>query len=577
MKINNIEISTKVIVFFCISLLGFYFLNVYTNIVIDDFVYKHIFTSNPSQEGIRVKSISDIVESQYNHYFIQNGRLVVNGLAQLFLIPENKLWFNIVNTLLFGILQILIIKRSNIDNNKVNTYLYSLLVLFIWFLVPAPNHTLLWLDGSINYLWATILVLLFLHFFDKINSNSVEIKYIYIPLLLLFGFIAGFTHEVLTVGVSGALCIEGLKNLKKYKLATFVLVFAFFVGTFLMVVAPGNILRLTAGGESQPLAIQIAKRVSGFIISYQSLSAFWILLVTMLFLFFKDKMAFKAIYKKQELLFHSIFISLIFIFFAGAFEARVFFGVAIFSICILLTIIKKYQNVFITSKAKWVYLLLILGMLFEFSTVIVALKANKTEFDKDEITWRETKDNVFELREKKLNRFVCTGYGGNDRYFWSNVAMSWYYNKNFMIFIPTDLYHNLYKTNTLISSKNEVKLLGLKNPTDSLKIYSTTKKDFFIYKLPANISKNISDGAFINYKSNTAIAINRSGLKNNIKDKLSSNKNLNANTEKQPCFVLPTEFGNFLVFKSPLNIPFKSINTIEIFRNDNDKTPVLEF
>ena len=214
-------------------------------------------------------------------------------------------------------------------------------------------------------------------------------------------------------------------------------------------------------------------------------------------------------------------------------------------------------------------------MFFEFSSVVLELRENKTQFDKDEKEWMSNNENVYVLSKKNTNRFTSFGLGMEDRYFWSNLAMSWYYNKKFMMFIPSELFHNLYETNTLISSKNQIKLVGLKNRLDTLKIYATSKKEFFIYKLPTNVSEKISSSILVNYISSAQTEINKFGIKSSIKNKLLNNANIS--TEQQSCYVLPTKIGDFLVFKSPLNIPFQSINKIQILSKNPDKFPVFEF
>ena len=77
---------------FILSLLSFYLLNHYTDLAIDDFPFKNINTDNPDKVGQRVSSLLDLFESQYMHYFLSNGRVLANGLAQVFLMTENKTW-----------------------------------------------------------------------------------------------------------------------------------------------------------------------------------------------------------------------------------------------------------------------------------------------------------------------------------------------------------------------------------------------------------------------------------------------------------------------------------------------------
>jgi hypothetical protein len=580
MKICNCKISLKIIMLFSISLIGFYFLNLYTNLALDDFFYKYILNIKRG-EGIRVESISDLITSQYNHYFIQNGRLLLNGLAQVFLMSENKLWFNIVNTLLFGFFQILILKRSTSLNNT-SGYQYLLLIIFLWFLIPSPSFTLLWLTGSMNYMWAMIIVLLFLNILDRINLKNLQIKNKYLPLILVFGFLAGFTHEVISVSIAGALCIGLLKKFKKYKISSLILIFGFLLGTLVLVIAPGNMIRFNDSSVNKSIEnytdIYLILRRLGEFISYSTyFSAFWLMIGIFIVLYVKDRSGLKKIYREHELLLHSILISLVFILLVGAYSTpRSYFGISVFSIIIVLSILHKYSALFFNKKNKIIYVILFVFVLIEFTQVVVELRANKIVFDKGEENLFNSDDKVFVIDEKYDNRFTLPQPGRkSDRHRRNNRDMSWYYGKEFMIFISSDLYHNVYKSNKFLSAENLLNTESLRNSSEGIKLYKTPKNNFLIYEVSDSISKNILEGAHVNYKSNKLLKFNNSDYVYRIKRLLGANYSINS--ERATCFVLPTTYGNYLVLRSPLKIPFENLEEIIIYPNSDDTTPILSF
>jgi hypothetical protein len=145
MKYIKVILNTKRTLpfLFVISLFCFYILNHFTDLAIDDFSYKFIFSDDPFKTNCRVATFSDLLESQYNHYFITNGRVLVNGLAQVFLMTENKIWFNIANTMMFGFLQILIFLIVGLKIKDFQVLLYVFSLTLFWFLIPGPNHSLL--------------------------------------------------------------------------------------------------------------------------------------------------------------------------------------------------------------------------------------------------------------------------------------------------------------------------------------------------------------------------------------------------------------------------------------------------
>jgi hypothetical protein len=563
-----------VFLLFPLSIFCFYLLNVFTNIAIDDFVYKHIITNVAEEEGVRVLNFKDVLESQYNHYFITNGRVLLNGLAQLFLIPDSKIYFNIANSVFFGVFQLLLLEQFGKGFLKYTAHHFLILILSLWFLIPGPNHTFLWLNGSINYLWGIVLVLLFLRLFKKVHFENKFHKIIYIPILFLFAFISGFTHEVFTVGLSGALFINFVINYKKYSVYSTTLILGIFLGTFFMVIAPGNLVRLS-GSNMDNLSgfIMVMKKIGRLIASLPNLLAFSLLICSLVVLYFKDKAKLKLIYLNNSILIHSILISLLFIVLSGALDARVYFGIAVFSIMIIFSIIKECSISFTSFRMKVLIGIMTAVMLVEFYCVLNDLKYNKTIFDADEITWRNSNENVFPKYEKRSNRFVCEGLGGSDRFFWSNKAMSWYYNKDYMIFIPTSLHDLIYGSSELRYSKKFIYSHVGKNNGDSLNIYHSAKIPYLIFQTTANNVYNLKAGAHVTYHCDEMInVINKESFIVKLKNKLYSTNEIYIQSEKSDCFVLPTANNGFYLFAAkPKYIPINKINMLTIVVDPKEK------
>lgn len=561
---------------FVISLMGFFVLNFFTGIAIDDYAYKYIISNNPIEAGHRIHTFSDLIKSQYNHYFITNGRLLANGLAQVFLITENKQWFNIANTLMFGMLQVLIFLIIGIKRKEITITIYLLSLILLWFLLPGANHTLLWLDGSLNYLWAVVLVLTFLLLHEKIVLNKISVSVYWYPIFFLIGFLAAETHEVISIGVSGALFLFYLFNWEKFRQGIATLVIGFLLGTTFIVLAPGNIVRINAGSEGEAtILLTIAKRMWGFVLSTPSMISVIILLIVMVILFMYNRESLKELVQKNIILLLSIFISLGFILIVGAYQPRAFFGVSVFSIVILLSFIWRHKSFFDKTWALILIYLVTIGMIVEFSLVTQTLKENKTIFDKDEITWVNSPNKVFAFREKKLNRFVSNGLGGYDQYFWSNIVMSWYYGKEYMIFLPSDLYKNLFLSNKLIDKKNILKRKSFDIDSSPSNLYRSPISDFLVLPLNIKLSTLIERGAFVCYEPTDSISIVNLDIRQKaIKYIYGRTPPLIVN-EKKPCYVLETEHGNYLYFKTPSTIPLNKLKNIKLYCNGSTTQPLL--
>ena len=62
----------------------FYLLSVYTPLMADDFSFAYMYDRNGANISSPIMNLYDIVISQYNHYFVSNGRTPVQFIEQLF-------------------------------------------------------------------------------------------------------------------------------------------------------------------------------------------------------------------------------------------------------------------------------------------------------------------------------------------------------------------------------------------------------------------------------------------------------------------------------------------------------------
>jgi hypothetical protein len=539
-------------VLFILSLTGFYLLNHYTGIAIDDFAYANF--------GKSVSNVSSFIEAMNGHYHNLNGRLLVNGLAILFLKNSDKIWFDTANTIVFGLFQILIYSVIGIKRKDITITSYLALLTMCWFLLPGPNHTLLWLDGSFNYLWASTLVLVFLYVHQRIMQKE-QINGIWMPLLFLLGFFSGGTHEVISLGVSGALFFYYIANLNKFRGGVIPLILGFFLGTLFVVLAPGNLVRVHSGGAGEATTtLSVAQRLWGMFASLPSMIPVVILVIVLCFQWWKKRDVFVWTIKSHSILLLSTLISLLFISVVGAFQERVFFGVSLFSLIVLLSLMSHFR---LSFNKKWILLTVSVFsvlMMIEYVSVFVDLKANKAVFDKDEVVWRTSKDNVFEMHNKKMNRFVSTGLGGMDRDFWSNKAMSWYYGKEYMVFVPSDIYQNTYKTNNIVDKSNLIVLPD----SSKLHFYLSAKSQIIILPITDKDSLDLQTTHRVTYQSAEPIPCQHLDIRQRVVKAIYGALPIATNNEKSMGYILETSHGKYLYFKAPSLIPISKLKNIQI-------------
>ncbi|MFT0280383.1 DUF6056 family protein [Bacteroides thetaiotaomicron] len=156
----------------------FYLMNMYTPICGDDYLYSFYLTPVAAKsffEGAsigfeqKISSFTDVIFSQYNHYFYVNGRTIPHILEQSFAGLWGENCFNLINVFAFLLLNMLVIWISGKRNLTKFGY-WVAAVFFIWFLLPCPVDLFLLMSGALNYTWSAVLCLAFLLVYTKVRQ-----------------------------------------------------------------------------------------------------------------------------------------------------------------------------------------------------------------------------------------------------------------------------------------------------------------------------------------------------------------------------------------------------------------------
>jgi hypothetical protein len=256
MKTNNLN-KILIVISICVILL-FLLLNIYTPLVSDDYSY-----------SIGINSVLDILKSQYNSFFNWGGRNPAHFIAQFWLLL-GKPFFNIANTLIYCVFIFLIQFHITGNIKKLSPWLFLVINIFLWLFVPAWGQNFLWLIGSCNYLWTTVLVLLFLvPFRKKYNDSKFSLNLFQSILLFITGILAGWSNENSGAAILFLLIAYFIiKIIRKDQFALFEIIGAigFLIGFSLLIAAPGNYVRaevireLGLGYMNDPFLVKYIKR-----------------------------------------------------------------------------------------------------------------------------------------------------------------------------------------------------------------------------------------------------------------------------------------------------------------------------
>ena len=393
----------------------FYLMNMYTPICGDDYLYSFYLTPVAAKsffEGAsigfeqKISSFTDVIFSQYNHYFYVNGRTIPHILEQSFAGLWGENCFNLINVFAFLLLNMLVIWISGKRNLTKFGY-WVAAVFFIWFLLPCPVDLFLLMSGALNYTWSAVLCLAFLLVYTKVRQME-RVNWGVAFLLFLLGVISGWTHESLVIGISGALfiiyCVQ--YNKRKPKSPEVALVAGFWLGTLLLCLSPAARGRASFDHPSNWETI---------LLIIGELRAFYVLLFLLVYTFFREKRnnnnhTLRKFFYDNQLYFYVILIELVFSLVIGFRNVRQLFGIELFSVVILIKLISE-QTSFNAVWCRSVSIVAASAIVLHMAFVIPCAKRSHAQFQDIVTTYLHSEDGVVSFRYEEFPCWV-------DSYVW---------------------------------------------------------------------------------------------------------------------------------------------------------------
>lgn len=313
-----------------ISMLSLNYLYPYIS---DDYTYMYKYDNFE-----RIKNISDIFFSMKDHYFLWGGRVLAHSLASVFLlIPKNI--FNICNSIMYTIF-IYMIYLIGRRNNKDNYNYLFIIHLLIWFINISFGEVTLWLTGSCNYLWTSVIILLFLYLFHKENKNVI--------IFSILGILAGMCNENFSLSIIFVCILFVIFNKNYRNKNNYIGIIFLIIGYLFLFLAPSNFIRASAGVNN---IITITQKIL-YLIKVFSLLIIFILLLSYV-LYKKNKL------KKDYLIYIlGSIICILFLVVAPTFSLRATIGTLIYNLIIIIDILFSFK--FDLNK----YIYLILGVIY---------------------------------------------------------------------------------------------------------------------------------------------------------------------------------------------------------------------
>ena len=447
------------ILFYCILFLIMYVMNYLTPLhILDDIRYSFLIT-NKFDTDHPIASIADVIRSMYYHWLNVNGRITTHFIVQSFTGLLGKNVFNFFNAFVFCLMLFLIKKLIGF---KCKYFLGELFIFTsVLLLMPSFNQTMLWLAGSINYLWSAVFVLFFLLLLKK--NKEEPLVFSKVPILALISLLLGWTHECISLPVSMVLGLYCLINFKRlFNSMFFICALFYMIGTALTVFAPSTLSRAERAGS---LNIDF----KNILFSFFSLKIFWAYIVLSVSLFIWKKDAFFQHIKKYRYLIAIAFFSLIIVFLIGHYTARATFGIEFF---FLLLIIALLNTLKIPHEKMMAFLLLLVNF-YSLGHILYYQKENYKNFkySESQILDKYKKlilTKTLSIPSKWKDYVQCfIEYGDHVSYFVCNKEdynirnLNAYYGKTDMYFFPKDLYVDIKKNSMLYNSFRTLPNVGL--------------------------------------------------------------------------------------------------------------------
>ena len=209
----------------------------------DDLLYRFVFPYNENEPIELVNSFSDVIRSQVAHYYTVNGRTVVHSTIQLLLWLCNQNFIHVLNAVMFVLLLYLCVYFINNYNQQLLAAVLFCFLLFV--VIKSFQSCMLWIVGSINYLWTLVIILSFLLFLRYIKDKPLLSLWVCLsPLALL----VGWSHEGISLPLSLTFLLYLFLNRKiVVRHAVFPFIFFFVLGTLCDVLSPALWERADAG------------------------------------------------------------------------------------------------------------------------------------------------------------------------------------------------------------------------------------------------------------------------------------------------------------------------------------------
>lgn len=489
-KIDKKNISTKIIIgiILIISFICMLKMNLDTHIYHDEFVYSSIYGTKE-----KIQNITDIFKSAINLYTMHNGRIITHIVLMAFL-QFNNIVRAIVNSAFFAILIFELIKFPSKKDSGLKIPIAILLFPMLWCTIPAFGDTVVWIAGSVNYLWTAVALLSYIYVIESLFEKEAEFKGTKLAIFCIASFILASLHEmtgIIAIGIMGLMSIYLLiKNRKINKTLLLGIIFGG-LGFLSVILSPGSNVRKMAEIQTMEALPTFLVRLKNTIIMLKTTIIenkfiFAIICIAIVFMiiklfrsrkeFFKDKQIFEILF-----LLCSAVVSYIAMVASPTFLTRVTF---IPYIIFVYSALKCLHMLSANDKIKIIEYIILISAIAVFSVKAMPIMKETLELlNKQKQEWeKRDKDISMQIEQGKNDIYVEPfNVSTNTHLYFGDLSTSISYNPNGSMAV----YYGINSIRTKANYYFDIEISNInENNKDSVKVsamnYEETRKFYLL-------------------------------------------------------------------------------------------------
>ena len=264
----------------------------------DDMIYRFKWHADELEPVETINGLGDLLQSQWTHYLVTNGRFVVHLLAQGALVFVPPVVIQVINCVLFVVMIHLVVclaagktrlhgqtqqaaGKTRLHRQPSQRLFVGVMAFALLFLVfQGIRTTMLWSLGAFNYLWVVVANMCLLLYLRRIADRPLTWCYVF---LSVFALPVGWSHEALSLPLSVTFFALLLIKRRLWHSAVWPFLLFYILGCALCMVTPALWSR-----AADAVSLQ-ARLISGAINCVSNVRITWLLVITIIILWWKHR------------------------------------------------------------------------------------------------------------------------------------------------------------------------------------------------------------------------------------------------------------------------------------------------